>query len=50
MTNLIDPTLTSPAVTLPMTGAAPDWTSGTPADALHRAGLTYVTRAQAVAR
>ena len=24
---------------LPMTGAAPDWTSGTPADALHRAGL-----------
>ncbi len=33
-----------------MTGAAPDWTSGTPADALHRAGLTYVTRAQAVAR
>ena len=35
---------------LPMTGAAPDWTSGTPADALHRAGLTYVTRAQAVAR
>ena len=35
---------------LPMTGAAPDWTSGTPADALHRAGLTYVTRAEAVAR
>lgn len=32
---------------LPMTGAAPDWTNGTPADALHRAGLTYVARAQA---
>lgn len=31
---------------LPMTGAAPDWTEGTPADALRRAGLTYILRAQ----
>jgi len=29
---------------LPMTGAAPDWTSGTPADAVRRAGLTYRER------
>lgn len=28
-----------------MTGAAPDWTSGTPADALSRLGLTYIMRA-----
>lgn len=35
---------------LPMTGAAPDWTNGTPADALHRAGLTYLARAQATTR
>lgn len=33
-----------------MTGAAPDWANGTPADALHRAGLTYLARAQAAAR
>lgn len=31
---------------LPMTGEAPDWAEGTPADALHRAGLTYTARAQ----
>lgn len=31
---------------LPMTGAAPDWTQGTPADALTRTGLTYIARAQ----
>jgi hypothetical protein len=30
---------------LPMSGAAPDWTDGTPADALRRASLTYVARA-----
>ena len=35
---------------LPMTGATPDWTNGTPADALHRAGLTYLARAQATTR
>lgn len=35
---------------LPMTGTAPDWTNGTPADALHRAGLTYLARAQATTR
>jgi hypothetical protein len=35
---------------LPMSGAAPDWTDGTPADALHRAGLTYIMRAQEAAR
>ena len=29
---------------LPMTGAAPDWTTGTPADALRRANLTYIDR------
>lgn len=29
---------------LPMTGAAPDWSEGTPADALRRAGLTYSAR------
>ncbi|MEO9249115.1 hypothetical protein ABDK96_15630 [Citricoccus nitrophenolicus] len=34
--------MTSP---LPMTGKAPDWTNGTPADALRRAGLTYTARA-----
>lgn len=28
-----------------MTGEAPDWTEGTPADALRRAGLTYADRA-----
>ena len=27
-----------------MTGAAPDWTTGTPADALRRANLTYIDR------
>lgn len=32
---------------LPMTGSAPDWTEGTPADALRRAGLTYTARADA---
>lgn len=32
--------------TLPMTGEAPDWTDGTPADALRRAGLTYTARAK----
>lgn len=31
---------------LPMTGAAPDWTDGKPAGAVHRAGLTYIMRAQ----
>ncbi|WP_207767558.1 hypothetical protein [Arthrobacter glacialis] len=31
---------------LPMTGEAPDWTDGTPADALRRAGLTYIARVQ----
>lgn len=30
---------------LPMSGTAPDWTDGTPADALRRAGLTYLDRA-----
>lgn len=30
---------------LPMTGSTPDWTDGTPADALCRAGLTYTARA-----
>ncbi len=29
---------------LPMTGSAPDWSCGTPADALRRAGLTYTAR------
>lgn len=29
---------------LPMTGAAPDWTTGTPADALRRANPTYIDR------
>jgi hypothetical protein len=29
---------------LPMTGQAPDWSEGTPADALRRAGLTYTAR------
>ena len=32
---------------LPMTGVAPDWTNGRPADALRRAGLTYQARAAA---
>jgi hypothetical protein len=32
---------------LPMTGSAPDWSEGTPADALRRAGLTYTARAAA---
>jgi hypothetical protein len=32
---------------LPMTGSAPDWSEGTPADALRRAGLTYTARAGA---
>lgn len=31
---------------LPMTGQAPDWSQGTPADALRRAGLTYTARIQ----
>ncbi|RZU46524.1 hypothetical protein EV385_6598 [Krasilnikovia cinnamomea] len=31
---------------LPMTGAAPDWSDGTPADAVRRAGLTYTARVQ----
>lgn len=30
---------------LPMTGQVPDWTDGTPADALRRAGRTYADRA-----
>lgn len=29
---------------LPMTGQAPDWTEGLPADALRRSGLTYQAR------
>lgn len=33
------------ATPLPMTGTAPDWSGGTPADALRRAGLTYLDRA-----
>lgn len=33
------------ATPLPMTGTAPDWSDGTPADALRRAGLTYLDRA-----
>lgn len=32
---------------LPMTGEAPDWSDGTPADALRRTGLTYLERATA---
>lgn len=35
---------------LPMTGQAPDWTAGTPADALRGAGLTYAARAQETMR
>jgi hypothetical protein len=31
---------------LPQSGAAPDWTTGTPADALRRTGRTYTTRAR----
>lgn len=34
---------------LPMTGDPPDWTHGTPADALRAAGLTYLNRAAAEA-
>ena len=30
------------ATPLPMSGTAPDWSDGTPADALRRAGLTYL--------
>jgi len=33
---------------LAMTGEAPDWTEGTPADALRRAELTYFSRAQLI--
>ena len=33
------------ATLLPMSGTAPDWSNGTPADALRRAGLTYLDRA-----
>ena len=32
---------------LPMTGSAPDWSEGTPADALRRVGLTYTARTDA---
>lgn len=35
---------------LPMTGEAPDWSAGTPAEALRRAGLTYTARAQETLR
>lgn len=35
---------------LPMTSEAPDWTEGTPADALRRAGVTYLARATAARR
>lgn len=35
------------AAALPMTGQAPDWSDGMPADALRRAGLTYLERATA---
>ncbi|MBS5253670.1 MAG: hypothetical protein E7G49_01375 [Cutibacterium granulosum] len=35
------------ATPLPMTGTAPDWTDGALADALRRAGLTYLERAAA---
>ena len=31
---------------LPMTGEAPDYSDGSPADALRRAGLTYIDRAR----
>ncbi len=31
---------------LPMTGDAPDYSEGTPADALRRTGLTYTERAR----
>lgn len=31
---------------LPATGSVPDWSDGTPADALRRAGLTYTARAE----
>jgi hypothetical protein len=31
---------------LPMTGDAPDHSDGSPADALRRAGLTYIDRAR----
>lgn len=32
------------AAFLPMTGEVPDWSDGTPADALRRAGRTYLDR------
>ncbi|WP_430786905.1 hypothetical protein [Actinoplanes sp. G11-F43] len=32
---------------LPMTGSAPDWSDGTPADALRRAGITFTARVNA---
>jgi hypothetical protein len=32
---------------LPMTGSAPDWTDGLPAEALRRGGLAYTARAEA---
>ena len=35
---------------LPMTGEAPDWSAGTPAESLRRAGLTYTARAQETLR
>lgn len=35
---------------LPMTGTAPDWSGGTPGEALRRAGLTYTARAAAPGR
>ena len=31
---------------LPMTGQAPDFSQGTPAEALRSAGLTYLARVQ----
>ena len=31
---------------LPMTGQAPDWTEGTPAEALRRSGYSFVTRVE----
>lgn len=35
---------------LPMTGQAPDWTEGSPADALRRSGLSYVARVEQQSR
>lgn len=40
-------TLARESTPLPMTGHAPDFTDGTPADGLRRAGLTYTHRATA---